>query len=596
MVMDFHKFLPAVPPESFATPPHLSPDISEDDMDTSVDAQTSPRGGEVRSPNSTALIMTPWKSMQSGLADGLLPKVRELTNTCKSLPLRAKKQRSELVRGLATAVGADITNDVQDSAMLAQRERRWEEACKAVHSLHNSARDAAAITGSGIEVEPSSSSTTSKELKFHNSDSTRSGLLEVKVIDIQSAVASDPVCQFSLGTSGEFSGAVELGGEPLRFVVEEVARCDLRVHVFDRGNKSFDFGHEEFAFAGGAFVPLCRVLRLGGLAARDLSADMEVVLLPLEAIKGADKLECGFAGAGLISRPSKPLGSVRLHLRLLLGCPAVGFYVLPTFRGELLEAASIRHAATLDDPMSVLKAVASAVQRLAASLDFSTYVEAWCQLRNEVASGVLLYVLWTLAMLVLPLHAAPACCLVAVVLLVRRTTWLDAKQSVERPLKLYIEKKREPDEQSLVELGKSHLAQGFQVQIGIMRTVQRLNEVAAAVERVHYLLSKGDIHVRACALAAATLTTLQVTVALWLRLVVFRSVQLPVVSWAIGCIFLLPERGMQVFQILVDTLRELHHRLATKVLQDSLRSFWSRVPDAVEAQHLELCAQNVAIL
>jgi len=536
--------------------------------------------------------MAPWKSMQSGLENGLLPKVRELTNTCKSLPLRAKQQRSELVRGLATAVGADITNDVQDSAMLAQRERRWEESCKAVHTLHNPLR--AAALGSGIEVDQSSA--TSKELKFHKADFVLGGVLEVKVLDIQSAVASDPVCQFSLGTSGEFSGAVELGAEPLRFLVEEVARCDLRVHVFDRGNKSFDFGHEEFAFAGGAFVPLCSMLRLGGLASKDLSADMEVALLPLEAMKGADKLECGFAGAGLIARPSKPLGAVRLHLRLLLGCPAVTFYVLPAFRGELLEAASVRHAATLDDPMSVLKAVASAVQRLAASLDFSTYIEAWCQLRNEPASGMLLYVLWTLAMLVLPVHAAPACCLVAVVLLVRRTTWLDAKRVVDRPLKLYIEKKKDPDEQSLVELGKSHLAQGFQVQIGIMRTVQRLNEVAAAVERVHYLLSKGDMHVRACALAAATMATLQVTVVLWLRLVVFRSVQLPVVSWAVGCIFLLPEKGMQVFQMLKDALCELFHHLAIKIVQDALASFWSRVPDAVEAQHLELCAQNFAIL
>eukprot|EP00971_Amphidinium_carterae_P162466 3220675-Amphidinium_carterae.1 len=183
--------------------------------------------------------------------------------------------------------GADITNDVQDSAMLAQRERRcpgqrnhccakqpmracsrWEESCKAVHTLHNPLR--AAALGSGIEAalelpvgigEVDQSSATSKELKFHKADFVLGGVLEAAlcvasdtsfsdefppvlldhcvshIVAIQneaifrkggvsSALCCSPVPVLHTLFShvrildgrcpGEFSGAVELGAEPLR--------------------------------------------------------------------------------------------------------------------------------------------------------------------------------------------------------------------------------------------------------------------------------------------------------------------------------------------------------------------------------------------
>lgn len=412
------------------------------------------------------------------------------------------------------------------------------------------------------------------------------GCLEVELLGFSNLDARLPICQFMLDSLS--TGALcPLGGQGssrfpqnrARFAVWEIAGCDLRVHIFDIGSLSFTIGREEKAFYGGAIVPLTALVTPMDLASRVCTAELSLSLLPIEAMCGRrQKLQPGILGA---TGQRRIAGTVRINLRLtLFDMPPVFYYVDRPFQGLTLVGAKIGRR---EDPKSVVECVAAAWRRLRRALVLEPWFVAKSRMSKHAASMFGLHALWAFSALCAPLWAQPGCVAAVVMLLL-----FHMPRHARQPLDLYADTEETPNERGI----KRALGGALKTADNLLSIAESLNRVAAGLEKFHYLVTLRDPSISGIVSGLVLALLVLLSVQLWLLTLVLASLRAYVrhAIWIVGCLALLPpcvrKRLRSVFNLLQKIKR---HLLPGNVLLERLKCLWQRIPDAIEAEHCELC-------
>jgi len=372
---------------------------------------------------------------------------------------------------------------------------------------------------------------------------------------------------------------------------------DLRVHVFDSKQSSFNLGMEEQAFCGGALVPLTALLRRNaqptlctqGFFCQVLTDEVKVALLPLEAVRMAKKLKSVEAGASGLERPTADLGHVLLRLQLTLYdmVPAQLYFARP-FRGERLE--EITDLGRIDEPMSVLKAVAAGIQRVKKALAPELLVNALDQLREAGLSSFILLSLWTYAMLLAPVWKLPGVFAAVSGMVVWQISSQAHLARVDDPPRLY------KDELPTTDSGLSHLervkkgaAQAIKVELGLMQFARGLHTFAQRAEKILYLVTLQDPYLSIICGGLLIGFMLMTSISLWVVMAIFGRSGPPLLIWACGLLVLLPSNCRSHVFAFANWLQECKARwLGPGKMKQMLESFWLRIPDGPEAVHYEL--------
>lgn len=390
---------------------------------------------------------------------------------------------------------------------------------------------------------------------------------------------------------------------------------DLRVHVFDREDMQFRSGNETKAFCGGALVPLSVLLERkpsleqtkAGFAKRVIEMEVGVKLLPLDVYRASTdnaglKLQKCERDTGAPKRPETPPGVVFLRLRLTLRKPLAHLYFSDPFC-EDLQPSLHRHVSfvgSVDDPLSIYKGLARSMQRLSSAIAADAWGETLVGLREEPAPAAALHSLWAFAVLRAPFHLWPACLLVSLSLAAHRFHSIKAKARAAQPPCLYVADDVPVDDSSRMERFQQQkealqkkAGQTLKFQVGLARMAERLNNAASVLEKVYYALSFRDPYISG-ALGMGMLAACAGSVcSLWFLTRVV-GISIPHVVWAGGCFVLLPAKAQHFTLGQINQLQEMKEgRFGKGNMKKAFTSFWRRIPDGIELDHLDLFEQEV---
>jgi len=121
---------------------------------------------------------------------------------------------------------------------------------------------------------------------------------------------------------------------------------------------------------------------------------------------------------------------------------------------------------------------------------------------------------------------------------------------------------------------------------------QTLSHVAATLEKVKFVLALGDLCTSLICMAVVLAVACVASVAIVVLSYFCSFGSLRLVLWAAGSYALLPGRIRVAIGQVVEHLHELRKKYAGDRMSRRLRAFWARVPDVVEAAHLELCRRE----
>mmetsp|Transcript_33334 Transcript_33334/g.72790 ORF Transcript_33334/g.72790 Transcript_33334/m.72790 type:complete len:650 (-) Transcript_33334:260-2209(-) len=472
------------------------------------------------------------------------------------------------------------------------RKRWWTDACTAVHKPHREEDDPPA---------PPARPPPSQDAEDPEKEVPARGCLEVEVLAFSSepeltradgGKATAPLCQLAFG--GRVTGALRCQGSTTaraRFVVNEIVGSDLCVHVFDSDSQKFNFGWEDQAFCGGAIVPLVvlhhRCGRQEGWHAFEnvREAELAVALLPIEAFRDTLKLQ-----DGKLRDPQMNLGHVLLKLRLTLFVGPPGWlYVSMPFLGENSEV-MVPSVLDVGDPVTVVKAVYTAIHRVKNALDFSLWFEAFDQLREATSSFLALMSIWSYYALVAPPWGFPVCIVLVLALLAFQMSRISRLARLSTPMRLYQEAKEDTDrEMTVMERMKKRGQKAVKMERSLMNFAVSATKFASGLERVRYIFMLRDPHLSLAIGSVAVMGSLMATMALWVFVTVFGRTAMPLLFWALGCVGLLPRRRRQDLIWFVAKMKALKERiLGPGRLVKVLACLWRRIPDSVEAQHFDL--------
>eukprot|EP00747_Dinoflagellata_sp_TGD_P095265 gnl/TRDRNA2_/TRDRNA2_166419_c0_seq4.p1 gnl/TRDRNA2_/TRDRNA2_166419_c0~~gnl/TRDRNA2_/TRDRNA2_166419_c0_seq4.p1 ORF type:complete len:719 (-),score=110.16 gnl/TRDRNA2_/TRDRNA2_166419_c0_seq4:120-2276(-) len=547
---------------------------------------------------------------------------RQLSHGYRNLQLDVRDRKTQLAQQLVGSVldeaerpaGAEVSPHKDKGK---EAKRRWARACEAVHSAHSLGADAPAPPERAflpIDKEGAATDENSREAR---------GVLEVTLLAFSSknehggvpptlmdgSAARDPVCQFAVGSrcTGSLrpadAAAADEDARPssARFAIDEVYGCDVLVHVFDTDSSNFNMGMEENCFCGGAFVPLSVLFRRCPQPQRLLSKnaiemDLAVALLPLEAVQHQSRLEAAEPGSG-IPRPAVSLGHVFLRLRLTLydSTPALLYGAIPCYC-EIAEVSS-SHIGRLDEPTSVLKAVAAAVSRAHKAMDYRPWLQVVDELREAPKTAVLLYALWTFLVLFVPVYLAPICVLSVVPLFSYKMSKMSHLARVNDPPRLYSDEQEDPDrDATLIEWGKKRAAMGIKVSIFMMELATRINAYSAQLERLMFVFSLRDPYISAACGVLALMVTFCMVACIWVMQLIIGVIGAGYVVWVCGCIWLLPARARAALVRAYHALEELSERIiGPGKISQMIESLWRRIPDDVGAVHYDLFDRYVLV-
>lgn len=388
-----------------------------------------------------------------------------------------------------------------------------------------------------------------------------------------------------------------------RFAVDEVSGVDLRLHVFDLDSSKFAMGLEDRAFCGGALVPLS-VLHYRGDSTRGAvgythEAEIGVRLLPIELLQLKNKLGAMKDAPKALKEGVPDLGHVLLRLRLhlfdhtlqhmLLADPYLG--VLPR---------SLTDTGKIDDPMSVVVAVYTSMQRMRNAMDFAVYARAADELRESAAGGVLLLI-WMYATLLAPTWQLPGCALAALSLLMRQVAACSRLARADKkvsffPAEDFATEAVEKERLTLKERSKESIRKAVNMEMTLIRFARTLNSYAAKLERLSFLVSLRDPYLSFVYSIILLIATLACCVAMWVLSKVPCGLGIPLVIWAVGCSVTLPSKVRAWLRGIALQAKALKESLVGRSrISRILRNFWLRVPDGLEAQHWGLFEGRVLL-
>jgi len=385
-----------------------------------------------------------------------------------------------------------------------------------------------------------------------------------------------------------------------RFVVDEVAGCDLKVHVFDRDSLRFGVGLEHTAFCGGSVVPLSTLLRhnassgffFRGFGSKRLETRLSVALLPLQVVRCARKLRPADPTSAMnFEQPPEDLGSIVLHLRLTLyeQAPALLYCAVP-FRGEAQQA----HWETgrVDEPKSVKEAVAASLLRIKRNRTTKVWVGALDRLREAPHLSVAILWMWSYTVLLAPVWMVPGCILAGLLTLSWQVAYVGECMRRERPALLYWAEVA-PGSKDRGPLRRA-VTKAVKAQVYLLRFANKLNMAAAVIEKIRFLFMFRDPYLSVVFTGILLAVTVLSTVLLRVLVALFGSFGLPVLVWAMGLVALLPRRFRSYIFRFFCWMKQMKLRYIGhgKLLQ-VLMCLWERVPEGIEEQHYDLCERYV---
>mmetsp|Transcript_41837 Transcript_41837/g.75969 ORF Transcript_41837/g.75969 Transcript_41837/m.75969 type:complete len:788 (+) Transcript_41837:81-2444(+) len=526
----------------------------------------------------------------------------------QNLATGVKEKKNEFVWGVARRLGAEAPDDADAARHWVKARRWWADACFAAHKAHSTDEDPPAPPARAmVELED-------------GSPCEARGCLEVKLLGFESAQtlacfdgsqATDPIAQFTLGLLGRVSGAVRppidmRKADVVRFAVHELVGADLRIHCFDAGSRRFRSGAEERAWIGGAFIPLKAILRKGRqkadlsewerLRAHEFETEMVVALQPLEVFGAATKLECAELGD---SHPRRPEALVKALLSLKLTLYDFGplrLNVDPLVRGDrALENFSARTVVSLDDPRTMIRAVQALANRGQKVSDPAVLIKVLDDLRETPQTSLCLHLLWTFAVLVGPLWAAPSCGLAALALFVRHYKVVESKhQSANHPV-LYVDDLKDT-RQGFFSVARLGIVKGVDEYCKLTSNLSQANFAVSLLEKVRYAMSLRSPEVTASLTLFFVWFTFLSTVGLFLMTLTFGQWAVPVMIWAGGSTLLLPNAYLlQLFEFL-KWLNHMREQVFGKtMIITGLLATIRRIPDSREATHCELFERYILV-
>lgn len=515
-----------------------------------------------------------------GLLNQAIPAFREsVVATAKDTAISLQENREQIANRFVSTLMSH-TQETEGAEGDARRgstqvdsaDRFWASAKKAVHTPHSAADDPQEGT-----VVPGCC-----------------GALEVEVQAFQESVvlrsdgveAANPICQLIL--DGRFSGALTPGSPSgrVRFVFREVFGTDLRLHVFDKGSTRFDLGFEEQSACGGAVIPLFAVIQEVPLKERLQSSRFEttfcVKLLPFEVIRKG-KLERAEGTAGAV-QPTVPLGHALVRLTVELYEPLWKTCIRDVPPAPPMET-------TAHNVTTTLETTAAAVARTKLVLDPTVWVEAMTDIRDTWWSAAILLVWWTL-MLCSPLWLWP-------LMLATVPTWLLARSLATRRLTaeasifLYADEMANPDKDlRLIERGQKAVKEIVKVQQKFQQNAESMNKLSALLEKLMYAAAVNDTTFSMFFALVLIALAVGVTVQLLVLMLSIASGFWRHALWFGGVCLFLPEVPRS------HVRHKIHHAIenrppAVQQAQQAFKSIWHRIPDAVEACHLELFRRYV---
>jgi len=293
----------------------------------------------------------------------------------------------------------------------------------------------------------------------------------------------------------------------------------------------------------------------------------------------------------LIERPAKELAQVSLRVKLTL-YEMVPFrlYSAVPYRREVLEAENSAAFGVIEEPMSIIKAMASSVTRVKYALGLPLWKEVLHELRESPLTSAILHVLWAYAMLISPVWKLPGILLVVLCIVIAQVSHTGKKFRLKDPPLLYKdEQKDEGNSLSFAERHKKNVTGVIQIELGIIEFAKKLAAFASALEKIKYVLMLCDPYLSLLfgmyLLGLIFLTTLGFAVFLF----IFGSFGAPLFIWVYGCFWFLPSSARQKLKDWYNAYEEWSVRMfGHGTLPEVLSSIWGRIPDANEAQHCEM--------
>jgi len=269
--------------------------------------------------------------------------------------------------------------------------------------------------------------------------------------------------------------------------------------------------------------------------------------------------------------------------------------LLQDFPSGLPPPAQAAESARLDDPMSVVAAVYTAMQRMRTALDFDLYCRAANEVRESVFSCAGVLFLWTYAVLLARPWQLPGCAICAVVVFFKQASEVARRMQEAEPLRLLGEDGgpygtgTEKEKLSLKERGKENIRKAVNMEISLMRFARTLTGAATQLEKVRFVVTLRDPYISmVCAGLLFGASTVLATAAWVLSFVPFQ-LGIPLVVWAVGAALLLPgEQRARVRRAVFWLKAQKERRVGRDRLGPKLRNLWQRIPDSLETQHLDL--------
>lgn len=378
------------------------------------------------------------------------------------------------------------------------------------------------------------------------------------------------------------------------FQVRELAGSDLAVYLFDKGSSTFEFGLEDSSFCGGCLVPLSLLLQhcMGtnlrsslrdSWAQRCFSAELTLHLLPLALMRARSKLEPGELSG--VKTPQAPHGQITLKLTLELTEPPQYLYLRPIDPRKAEKQTLADHKGHVSNPLSVLKAAAHAVGRAGFALKMDAWKQAANELRDAPLHSLACVLWWSLLMIWAPVFTWPLLSAAMFPLFAWKVNEVGQRVPSEERRRLYMDEDGAPS--------KELMKGAIKVQLNIMQVTESVNKAASKLEKMKFLMNLEDRCLSCTCGLFVLLAALCFSAMLLLITWLLASGTWRYLLWIPGLCVLLPSALRVLIFEAIGKILEIRQQLFSDEWDRMLAGFWQRIPDGVEAAHLQLCKRYV---
>jgi len=234
------------------------------------------------------------------------------------------------------------------------------------------------------------------------------------------------------------------------------------------------------------------------------------------------------------------------------------------------------------------------VARTGRVLNLDPWLTALDELREGLVTKPILFVWWTYFALRAPVWAWPLLLFAALPLLSWRMS--AAVRDGTGGERLYVDETPSESNKDAWEQAQEGMKAVAKVQVTIANLAESLSELCSKVEKVKYVVVVGDTFTSLICGVIALACVAGLSAALWLAAVLHEAGCWYYVVWLTGCLALLPGALRQALTDLTLKTKAAIDGMSSNAQDEwerRLICFWRRIPDGIEACHLDLCRRYV---